>query len=63
MVRRAYFTAKLPQITFDEAVTQIVDAEEQKRFINFVKRMITWDPEDRSTARELLSDPWVKEIV
>jgi serine/threonine-protein kinase SRPK3 len=28
-------------------------------FIKFVKRMIKWRPEDRSTANELLDDPWL----
>lgn len=28
-------------------------------FIEFVKRMIKWRPEERSTARELLQDPWL----
>lgn len=28
-------------------------------FIEFVKRMLKWRPEERSTARELLNDPWL----
>jgi serine/threonine-protein kinase SRPK3 len=28
-------------------------------FIEFVKRMIKWRQEERSTANELLSDPWL----
>jgi hypothetical protein len=28
-------------------------------FIQFVKRMIKWRPEERSTAKELLQDPWL----
>jgi serine/threonine-protein kinase SRPK3 len=33
--------------------------EERQRFIQFVKRMMTWRPEERSTAKELLNDPWL----
>lgn len=28
-------------------------------FINFVKRMLKWNPAERSTAKELLQDPWL----
>ncbi|KAF5966996.1 CMGC/SRPK protein kinase [Fusarium bulbicola] len=33
--------------------------EERQRLVHFVKRMMTWRPEDRSTAKELLDDPWL----
>ncbi|KAH7240360.1 kinase-like domain-containing protein [Fusarium redolens] len=33
--------------------------EERQRFIQFVKRMMTWRPEERSTAKELLNGPWL----
>ncbi|KAL2885260.1 kinase domain protein [Ceratocystis lukuohia] len=35
-------------------------SEEQRLFINFAKRMLTWLPEERATARELLDDPWLR---
>jgi hypothetical protein len=28
-------------------------------FLNFVRGMLAWRPEDRKTARELLRDPWL----
>jgi hypothetical protein len=28
-------------------------------FIEFAQRMIKWVPEERSTAKELLQDPWL----
>ena len=28
-------------------------------FLDFVMGMLTWRPEDRKTARELLDDPWL----
>jgi calcium-dependent protein kinase len=28
--------------------------------VNFIRRLLTKDPEKRSTAFELLSDPWFK---
>ncbi|KAF4953177.1 hypothetical protein FGADI_6152 [Fusarium gaditjirri] len=33
--------------------------EEKRRFVQFAKRMIAWRPEERSTAKELLDDPWL----
>ncbi|CAG8424434.1 unnamed protein product, partial [Penicillium salamii] len=33
--------------------------EDKRMFIKFVRRMIKWDPEERSTATELLHDPWL----
>ncbi|KAJ5585433.1 uncharacterized protein N7459_005233 [Penicillium hispanicum] len=33
--------------------------EDKRMFIEFVQRMIKWRPEDRSTAKELLQDPWL----
>lgn len=45
-------------LSFENAVTEIRGAE-KRTFIEFVKRMIKWDPCDRSTAKELLEDPWL----
>ncbi|KAI1045016.1 hypothetical protein LB505_013350, partial [Fusarium chuoi] len=42
-----------------ESTLTCMAGEEKRRFIHFVKRMITWRPEDRSTAKELLDDPWL----
>lgn len=35
--------------------------EEKAQFISFVQRMLRWLPEERSTAREMLDDPWLHE--
>jgi serine/threonine protein kinase len=44
--------------SFESSLSKF-DGAEKKRFINFVKRMIKWKPEERSTAKELLQDPWL----
>jgi hypothetical protein len=33
--------------------------EDKIMFIRFVKRMLKWEPEERSTAGELLQDAWL----
>ncbi|KAF5532176.1 CMGC SRPK kinase [Fusarium mexicanum] len=42
-----------------ESTFTCMAGEERRRFVHFVKRMMTWRPEDRSTAKELLDDPWL----
>lgn len=50
---------RIPPITFEDSITQI-SGEEKKMFISFVKRMLTWEPKHRSTAKDLLDDPWLR---
>lgn len=35
------------------------NGEEKRIFISFINRMIKWKPEERSTAKDLLLDPWL----
>lgn len=34
--------------------------EDSSGFIAFLRRVLTWIPEDRPTAKELLQDPWLQ---
>ncbi|KAI6754037.1 hypothetical protein HG530_013213 [Fusarium avenaceum] len=34
--------------------------EDSSGFIAFLRRVLTWSPEDRPTAKELLQDPWLQ---
>jgi serine/threonine-protein kinase SRPK3 len=34
--------------------------KEKELLIGFARRMLDWLPEKRATAKELLSDPWLK---
>ncbi|OAQ65341.1 CMGC/DYRK protein kinase [Pochonia chlamydosporia 170] len=38
-----------------------ISGQEKDKFLEFARRMIKWDPEERSTAKELLKDPWLYE--
>ncbi|KFH43018.1 hypothetical protein ACRE_062420 [Hapsidospora chrysogenum ATCC 11550] len=33
--------------------------EDKVMFIDFIERMVRWRPEERSSTKELLSDPWL----
>ena len=51
--------SRLPDaIEFENSVSTIRDGE-RERFLQFAQRMIRWDPRERSTAQELLQDPWL----
>ncbi|CAI6093808.1 hypothetical protein V2G26_017113 [Clonostachys chloroleuca] len=40
--------------------TPMLDGQERALFINFAKKMLTWLPEQRASAKELLDDPWLR---
>ena len=44
--------------SFESAINEI-QSEERDMFLKFVKRMVRWQPEERSTAKELVEDPWL----
>ena len=41
-----------------ETTLSTIHGEEKDMFIELVKKMIRWQPSERSTAKELLKDPW-----
>ncbi|KAJ8132004.1 hypothetical protein O1611_g1615 [Lasiodiplodia mahajangana] len=44
-----------------EATEINLDGEDQRRFLEFVRKMVHWDPAQRSTAGELFQDPWLQD--
>jgi serine/threonine-protein kinase SRPK3 len=36
--------------------------EEKALFLNFVRKMLKWKPEERSSAKELLDDLWLNRV-
>lgn len=44
---------------FENRLTTMEGAE-RRAFIAFISKMLTWRPEERGTAEELLSDPWLQ---
>lgn len=35
------------------------DKEDRECFLRFMRKMLQWEPEKRSTASELLDDEWI----
>ncbi|EQK99102.1 protein kinase domain-containing protein [Ophiocordyceps sinensis CO18] len=45
-----------------EKEERFLTGENKDMFLNLVRGMLAWRPEDRKTARELLEDPWLNTI-
>ncbi|KAF2130651.1 CMGC protein kinase [Dothidotthia symphoricarpi CBS 119687] len=43
-----------------ESLEENLSGTEQQEFLEFVRCMLTWKPEDRMTAKQLLDHPWLK---
>jgi serine/threonine protein kinase len=50
--------AEIPKGMLEDAEKQL-KGEEKAVFLSFVKKMLKWKPEERSSAKELLGDPWL----
>jgi serine/threonine-protein kinase SRPK3 len=50
----------IPQGLTLEGSEENLDGEKKEKFLQFVRCMLQWRPEDRWTAKELLGHPWVK---
>ncbi|KAF1843572.1 kinase-like protein [Cucurbitaria berberidis CBS 394.84] len=48
-----------PSLDFTSSIEPIPD-DDKEMFIKFAKRLLTWDPKERSTAKELLGDPFLQ---
>jgi serine/threonine-protein kinase SRPK3 len=44
--------------TLENSLTSFT-GEDKTLFLQFIRRMLRWMPEDRATAGELLKDPWL----
>jgi serine/threonine protein kinase len=44
--------------TFEELVP-FLEGQDKQLFVSLASRMLKWQPEERATAKELVSDPWL----
>jgi serine/threonine protein kinase len=47
----------IPAETLDMAIP-LLEEKERQAFLSFVSQMLTWLPEERETARELINHPF-----
>ncbi|KAK0654259.1 SRSF protein kinase 2 [Lasiodiplodia hormozganensis] len=63
LLARANYRSKFFSDTEDDEdireVTMVGDKEDRECFLRFMRKMMQWDPEKRSTASELLDDEWI----
>ena len=53
-------TGLIPQNFSLESSISKIEGQDKSMFVEFVSRMLTWRPENRSTAEELLNHPWLR---
>ncbi|PYI02369.1 kinase-like protein [Aspergillus sclerotiicarbonarius CBS 121057] len=50
---------EIPPISLEKLEGNL-EGESQQLFLQFLRKMLTWKPEERASARELLDDPWLR---
>ncbi|PYI11064.1 CMGC protein kinase [Aspergillus sclerotiicarbonarius CBS 121057] len=53
----------IPQYGGLESSEEFLEGRNKDMFLNFMRGMLQWRPEDRKTAKELLEDPWLNEQI
>lgn len=48
----------MPQLSLEKSVSAL-GGEAKEQFLNFIRSMLKWLPEERKRASELLKDPWM----
>ena len=51
-------TAEIPNVTL-ESYEKTLKGENKALFLKFMRKILKWLPEERESAMELLSDPWL----
>ncbi|KAE8407007.1 protein kinase [Aspergillus pseudonomiae] len=51
--------AEIPPTSLADIESNL-EGEQQENFLRFIRKMLQWRPEDRPTAKELLSGPWLR---
>jgi hypothetical protein len=49
----------IPKTFTIESLVPFMDGEDKRLFVALARRMLKWLPEERATAAELASDPWL----
>jgi serine/threonine-protein kinase SRPK3 len=51
--------AKIPAMSLEESEENL-SGENKALFLQFMRKMLQWKPENRYSCKELLQDPWLK---
>lgn len=51
--------ADIPEGRTLESLETRFETRDKNAFLRFVRKALTWMPEQRATAKELLQDPWL----
>jgi len=54
--------AEIPSKSLEE-VERKLKGEDKAQFLQFVRKMLKWKPEERESAEELLKDQWLNHVV
>lgn len=54
------YESLIPARTLESAVPSSLGEEERQSFLSFASQMLTWLPEERKTARELIEHPFLE---
>ena len=46
-----------------EQSEEFLEGKNKEIFLDFMRGMLQWWPEDRKTAKELLQDPWLNDQI
>lgn len=52
---------KVEETSFEEEEENL-EGEEKEAFLNFLRGMVQWVPEERKAAKELMDDPWLNTL-
>jgi hypothetical protein len=51
-----------PHVSLEQLETNL-EGPEKKLFLEFMGKMLQWDPQNRQTAKQLLGDEWLKKHI
>lgn len=53
----------IPASTSLGELEENLDGKRKELFIDFMRSMLQWVPEDRISTKELLKDPWLNDMI
>lgn len=54
---------QVPTLSLEEGGQRVLSIESEAKFLNFIRSMLKWLPEERKRAADLLKHPWLEGAV